>query len=79
MEVPVFSNGTWISYPSPPSVSWPSSYHFKAAAAYAKALHLGYTAKESATLAECSINKLLYPGIEYSKKLESDLSRLVRE
>jgi hypothetical protein len=79
MEVPVFSNGAWIHYPVPPSTSWPSSYQLKAASAYAKALRLGYKTNQSATLAECVVNKLIYPGLEYNQKIESDLLRLVRE
>ena len=79
MEIPVFSNGTWIHYPVPPSTSWPFSYQLKAASVYAKALRLGYKANQSATLAECVVNKLMYPGLEYTPKIEADLLRLVGE
>lgn len=79
MEIPVFSNGTWIQYPVPPSTLWPVSYQRKAASAYAKALRLGYKAHESAILVECFVNKLVYPGLEYNKKIESDLLRIMGE
>lgn len=79
MDIPVFSNGLWIFYRVPPSTGWPGSYELKAASAYAKALRLGYTVPKSAVLAECFVNKLVYPGLEYTNTIESDLLRLMRE
>jgi hypothetical protein len=78
MEIPVFRNGRWIAYsiPSDGQLYWNTNVQFQAASLYATALSKGHTPSQSAILAEMFANKQLYPGIQYSKSIESQLDSL---
>lgn len=78
MSLPVFQNGSWISYPLPKQIDplWSQSHLFKAAAVYASALSLGFSTHESAVLAECAVYKEVFPELEYPKQIERKLQRL---
>lgn len=79
MKIPVFRKGQWIEYEPPREVpgGWQPKHSFQAASFYATARSQGYTPKESASLAEMSIFKQLFPGIQYDQRFESKLQRLV--
>ena len=75
MSIPVFRNGTWIQYPLPVQIDtlWSQSHQFRAASMYATALSQGVSPKESARLAECFVNKEVYPELQYSRQIERRL------
>lgn len=78
MPIRVFRNGTWYEYEPPTSTSslWNESYKLRAASLYVSAQLKGFTKEESETLAECLIHQDLYPGIRYSKRIQSKLQSL---
>lgn len=79
MKIPVFRKGQWIEYEPPREVpgGWQKPHTFQAASVFATARSLGYTPKESASLAEMIIFKQLFPGIQYDPKFESKIQTLV--
>lgn len=79
MSIPVFRKGTWIQYPLPPQqdVLWNQGHLLKAASFYATALSQGVSPQESATLAECFVNKEVYPNLSYSRILEQKIQRIM--
>lgn len=78
MRIPVFRNGTWISYTVPTDVrsSWSKSLQLQAASVYATAISKGLQPSQSAILAEIHVNKQLYADIQYSSHLEDRLKSL---
>lgn len=78
MSIPVFRKGIWIQYPLPlqKDVLWSQTHLFKAASFYATALSQGVSPHESAILAECFVNKEVYPDLSYSRSLEQKLERI---
>jgi hypothetical protein len=79
MKIPVFRKGQWMEYEPPRELpgGWQTKHSFQAASFFATACSQGYTSKEAASLAEMSIFKQLFPGIQYDAKFESKLQRLV--
>lgn len=78
MSVPVFRKGLWISYPiSQKDSLWSQGHIFKAASFYATALSQGVSSNESAVLAECFVNKEVYPDLRYSRMIEQKLQRIM--
>lgn len=79
MSLPVFQNGTWITYPLPKPVDalWSQSNIFQAASFYAAALSQGYEPNESAILAEAYIHKKVYNGLQYHDSLENKLKSIM--
>jgi hypothetical protein len=78
MEIPVFSNGQIVHYNVPKdSFLWSTSQKLQAASFYAAALQKGHTAKQSAVLAECYMNKLLYKDLQYKKSIEDQLQTMI--
>ena len=75
MSIPVFRNGTWITYtvPSDGELYWNANQKLQAASFYATAISKGLQPSYSATLTECFMNKQVYPGLQYNAKLESIL------
>ena len=79
MSIPVFRKGTWILYPVPPQQDalWNKSHLLKAASFYALALSQGVSSEESAILAECFVNKEVYPGLNYNARLQRKLELIM--
>ena len=78
MRIPVFRNGSWISYTVPTDVEtlWSQSLQLQAASVYATAISKGLEPSQSAILAEIYVNKQLYADIQYSLQLEDRLKSL---
>jgi hypothetical protein len=81
MSIPVFRKGSWIHYPIPPAVDsvWSQQHLLVAASFYATALSQGYPPSESASLAECYVNKQVYPELVYARQMEQKLLWVTRE
>lgn len=78
MEIPVFLKGQVVHYRVPrDSPLWSTSHKLQAASFYAAALQKGHTLEQSAVLAECYINKLLYKDLHYKKSIEDLLQTMV--
>lgn len=79
MSIPVFSKGAWVQYPLPVQTDslWSKQHFFRAASFYATALSKGYTPKESSVLAECFVNKEVYPDLQYSSQIERKLQQIL--
>ncbi len=79
MDIPVFRKGKWIRYTVPVdgTVYWNSHQKLQAASLYATAISKGLSPSQSAVLTECYINKQLYPGLQYSKELETHIQSLL--
>jgi hypothetical protein len=75
--IPIFRNGAWIHYTVPVDMErhWNSSMKRQAASLYATAVSKGISPSQSAMLAECSVNKQLYPGLQYNKSIEELLQQ----
>ena len=75
MSIPVFRKGTWIHYQIPPQQDalWNTSHLLKAASFYALALSQGLSSEESAVIAECFVNKEVYPELRYNSRIERKL------
>lgn len=80
IHVPVFRKGVWIQYPLPTATDtlWSKQHFFRAASFYATALSQGYSPKESSVLAECFINKEVYPDLCYSSQIERKLQQILK-
>jgi hypothetical protein len=78
MRIPVFRNGSWISYTVPSDVEnlWSKSLQLQAASVYATAISKGLEPSQSAILAEIYVNKQLYADIQYPSQLEDRLKSL---
>lgn len=81
MSIPVFYKGAWIQYPRPLSLdtNWSEKHLFRAASFYAAALSKGYESSESRVLAECFVNKEVYPDLEYGRLIERKLQQITQE
>lgn len=73
--IPVFRKGVWIEYSVPSDVErhWNKAMKLQAASMYATAVSKGISPSQSAVLAECYVNKQMYPGVQYSKSIEDQL------
>jgi hypothetical protein len=81
MSVPVFRKGVWIEYPKPICIdtNWSQSHLWRAASFYATALSQGYDSDESCALAECFVNKEVYPDLQYGKLIERKLYKITQQ
>ncbi len=79
MKIPVFRKGQWVEYEPPRELpgGWQQTHSFQAASVFATARSQGLQPKEAASIAEMVIFKQLFPGIQYDKKFESKLERIV--
>lgn len=79
MSIPVFRKGNWIEYPLPiqSDTLWSKQHFFRAASFYTTALSQGYSSKESSVLAECFVNKEVYPELSYSSQIERKLQQIL--
>ena len=79
--IPVFRKGEWIHYPFPTSldVNWSHCHLLRAASFYATALSQGYTHNESRVLADCFLNKEVYPDLQYGRQIERKLQQLTQQ
>jgi hypothetical protein len=79
MSIPVFRKGTWIEYPLPAQqdILWSEGHLLKAASFYATALSQGVSQNESVVLAECFVNKEVYPNLSYSRILENKIEKIM--
>jgi hypothetical protein len=77
--LPVFRKGVWETYSLPvsPNPLWSYEHILKAGSFYSTALSLGYTASDSSVYAEAYVNKLIYPGLQYSSSLERTLQSIM--
>lgn len=77
--IPVYRKGSWISYEIPSEVRhiWSQGLKLQAASVYATALGQGHDPSLSSSLAECYVNKELYKGLCYDKKIEGMLKGLL--
>jgi hypothetical protein len=75
--IPVFRNGTWISYsvPSPIDPYWTQAHKLQAASFYATAKQLNISAPD--VLTEMYINKLVYPKLAYDEKYERKIQQVM--
>jgi hypothetical protein len=73
--ISVFRNNKWIQYKVPADLEryWSQSLKRQAGSLYATAVSKGLSPSQSAVLAECYVNKQLYPGLQYSKSIEEQL------
>jgi hypothetical protein len=79
MSIPVFRKGTWVTYPLPPQQDalWNETHLLRAASFFATALSQGVSSEESAFLAECFVNKEVYPDLSYTNKIERKLQTIM--
>ena len=79
MSIPVFRKGAWIQYPIPPQQDalWNQSHLLRAASFYATALSQGVSTEESAVVAECFVNKEVYPQLRYNSRIERKLQLIM--
>lgn len=79
MSIPVFRKGVWIQYEKPICIdtNWSESHLLKAASFYATALSQGYKTNESRVLAECFVNKEVYPDLQYGRLIERKLQQIM--
>jgi hypothetical protein len=73
--IPTFRKGSWIEYSVPQDVArhWNKVMKLQAASIYATAVSKGISPSQSAVLAECYVNKQMYPGLQYNKSIEDQL------
>lgn len=78
-KISVYRKGSWISYEVPQEVRhiWSQGLKLQAASVYATAVTQGHSVAMSNTLAECYVNKELYQGLCYHKKIEGMLKGLL--
>ena len=78
-SIPVYRKGSWIHYEIPSEVRhiWSQGLKLQAASVYASAVQQGHSPLLSCTLAECYVNKELYEGLCYDKKIEGMLKGLL--
>ena len=76
----VFRKGRWIEYPTASTdTRWTDVQRWKAAAVYGTAIAQGIPETRAISLSEAYVFKILYPGLQYSSAMETDLSRITRE
>ncbi len=77
--IPVYRNQTWIEYTVPEDVRhiWSHKLKLQAASVFATARCQGHSPSQSASLAEMVVNKSLYNGLHYDKKMEATLQSLL--
>lgn len=74
----VRSGETWLEVTLPAGLDplWSTADCWVYAAAYAAALHRGFTTDRATVIAEAIVCKRLYEGTLYDVKLERDISRV---
>lgn len=78
MSIPVYRNGTWITYEIPTTETsiWTKRIQLKAASFFASAITKGISKEQSIVLTECFMNKEIY-GVTYNKEIEQTIQSLL--
>ena len=77
----VISQNTWkqIDLPKGYDPCWNSADMWYYATIYAAAEAKGFSSQKATILAEAAVSKRLYPGLQYDKLLEEEITSISRE